>query len=265
MEIPLLVGRLFDRGDSADAPPVAIVNEAAALAYFGTDNPVGRRLGRSPIARGQVEVVGVVRDVKYLSVRGVAPPTVYWPHAQQLDGSGRMYQLKTAGAPDALVPAVRDAVRRVDPTLPLLNVSTYARRIEEQFSGERLLALTYSTFGGLAALLASIGLFGLASYGVAQRTNEIGIRMALGAQRTDVTRMVLRESLTLVVAGVGVGLAAAVATGRLLEGLLFELAPTDVPTFVQAAVLMVVVAAVAAYPPARRAARLDPLVALQSE
>jgi len=264
LEIPLLAGRLFDHRDGPGAPPVAIVNEAAALEYFGERNAVGRRMGDSAEAPGEIEVVGVVRDVKYNELRAAAPPTVYRPHAQRPEG-GRMVEVRTAVPPRSLTGAVREALRGIDPNLPLMRLSTQVEEIENRLSQERLLAFAYSLFGGLAMLLAAIGLFGLASYGVVQRTNEIGIRMALGAQGSDVARMVLRESFVLVAAGAAVGIAAALAAGRLIASLLFEVAPTDGATLVQAIAVVGAVAALAAYLPARRAARVDPLVALRCE
>ena len=265
MRIPLVAGRVFDERDRTNAPPVAIVNQTAAREYFGDRDPVGRRMGSSHESDAEIEVVGVVRDVKYNDLRVAAPPTVYQPHAQRPEGGGRVFSVKTAVLPSSVMPAVREAVRRVDPNLPLMYVTTQESEIEKRLAQERLLAFAYSLFGGLAMLLASIGLYGLASYGVVQRTNEIGIRMALGAQAADVTRMIARESMALVGVGVAVGVAGALAAGRLVESLLYELAPTDGLTMVQAAAAMVAVAAVAAYLPARRAARVDPLVALRCE
>ena len=160
---------------------------------------------------------------------------------------------------------VRETVQRIDPRLPIRNVSTQADEIEERFSDERLYALAYTAFGGLATLLAAIGLFGLASYNVTQRTNEIGVRMALGAQPSGITRMVLAESMVLVAVGVATGVGTVLLAGRLVASLLFELAPTDPATVVQAVAALICVAAFASYLPARRAARVDPMVALQDE
>jgi ABC-type antimicrobial peptide transport system permease subunit len=156
-------------------------------------------------------------------------------------------------------------VREVDATLPILDVSTQAAEIEERLSDERLFALAYTLFGGLATLLAAIGLFGHASYSVAQRTNEIGIRMALGADAGSVARTTLGQSLALVVVGLGIGMAAVALGGRVVASLLFDVAPTDPLTIAQAVVTLLSVAAVAGYLPARRAARVDPTIALQHE
>ena len=264
MEIPLLSGRSFEPQDRQDAPGVAVVNAAAARELFGTDNPLGRRVGFSQEERSELEIIGVVRDAKYDEVRDAAPPTTF-RSAVQSPVVNVTFAVRTIGPPDVLMSAVRDTVRQIDPRLPIMNVSTQAAEIEERFSDERLYAVAYTAFGGLATLLAAIGLFGLASYNVTQRTNEIGIRMALGAEASSVARMVLGESLVLVAIGVVVGIGGVLLAGRLVASLLFELVPTDPLTIAQAAVVLVSVAAFAGYVPARRAARVDPLVALQDE
>ena len=169
------------------------------------------------------------------------------------------------GPPRLLTASVRDAVRRVDANLPLMDLTTQQEQIDEGFAQERLFALAYSLFGGLATLLAAVGLFGVVSYNVARRTHEFGVRMALGAERRMITRMVLRESLSLVVLGVGLGLAAVLLAGRFVASLLFEVAPTDGLTIAQAALLMTAISMLAGYLPARRAAGVDPLTALRDE
>jgi ABC-type antimicrobial peptide transport system permease subunit len=161
--------------------------------------------------------------------------------------------------------AVRDAVRQIDPNLPLTDVSTQIEQVERRFMQEKLFAQAYTLFGGLALLLASIGLFGLMSYSVSRRTNEIGIRMALGAQRRDVLRLVMQESMILVVIGIAAGLGIAIAASRLVATLLFGLPATDVITMLLAIGVMVTVSALAGYLPARRASRVDPMVALHYE
>jgi ABC-type antimicrobial peptide transport system permease subunit len=161
--------------------------------------------------------------------------------------------------------AVRDAVRRIDPNLPVTDVSTQIEQVEQRFGQEKLFAQAYTLFGALALLLASIGLFGLMSYSVSRRTNEIGIRMALGAQRQDVLRLVMRESMVLVVAGIAAGVAIALAASRSVEALLFGLPPTDAVSMTLAVAVMMLVSALAGYLPARRASRVDPMVALHYE
>src|SRR5262249_26035009 len=162
-------------------------------------------------------------------------------------------------------PTVRDLVRQVDSNVPINNMTTQADQLEKRFSQEKLFAMAYSLFGGLALLLACIGLFGLMSYNVARRTNEIGIRMALGAQRLTVVRMVVSESLLLVAIGIGIGLASTVAAAKLVEQVLFGLAARDIGTFTVAVLLVVAVSVLAGYLPARRASRVDPMVALHQQ
>ncbi|MEE8583365.1 MAG: ABC transporter permease [Acidobacteriota bacterium] len=262
--IPLLLGRGLTRRDGQGAPRVALINGTAAREYFSGGNPLGRRFGFSPEDRGEIEVVGVIGDTKYSRIRDAPPPTVYQSYLQ--NRIGRMtFELRTAVEPGSVIPSVREAARRVDPNLPLADISTQAEEVEGRFSQERAFALAYSLFGGLALLLACIGLFGLMSYNVARRTNEMGIRLALGAQRWNVVRMVLRESLLLVLIGLLIGISAALAAGRLIASQLYDLAPTDPLSMALAAMLMVFVAGMAGYLPARRASRVDPIIALHYE
>jgi predicted permease len=264
MGIPILVGRGFTERDKETAPKVVIINEAAVRRYFSNQNPIGQRFGSSVENAGDLEIVGVLRDAKYDSVRDDAPPTMYVPYPQTRVGSP-VFVMRTAGPPTSATGAIREAVRQIDPNLPLMDVSTQIEQVERRFLQEKVFAQAYTLFGGVALLLASIGLFGLMSYNVARRTNEIGIRMALGAQRQDVLGLVMRESMILVVIGVAAGLAIAIGAGRLIATLLYGLAPTDVVTIVLAVAVMIVVSAIAGYLPARRASRVDPMVALHYE
>jgi len=264
MEIPLLSGRTFTEQDVDTAPKVVLVNEAAAHKFFPGDNPLGRRFGPSAETAGQLEIVGVVRDVRYSSVREPAPPTMYVPYRQARLGNA-VFEVRSAGAVQASVAAIREAIRNVDANLPLLDVSTQLEQIERRFAQEKVFAQAYTLFGAIALLIASVGLFGLMSYSVARRTNEIGIRMALGAQQYDVLTMVMRESMLLVVAGVVIGIGAAAAASRLVDALLFGLPAIDLPTMGVAILVMLVVSALAGYLPARRAAGVDPMVALRYE
>jgi predicted permease len=264
MEIPLLSGRTFTEQDVDTAPKVVLVNEAAAHKFFPGNNPLGRRFGPSAETASQLEIVGVVRDVRYSSVREPAPPTMYVPYRQARLGNA-VFEVRSAGAVQASVAAIREAIRNVDPNLPLLDVSTQLEQIERRFAQEKVFAQAYTLFGAIALLIASVGLFGLMSYSVARRTNEIGIRMALGAQQYDVLTMVMRESMLLVVAGVVIGIGAAAAASRLVDALLFGLPAIDLPTMGVAILVMLVVSALAGYLPARRAAGVDPMVALRYE
>jgi predicted permease len=264
MSIPVQAGRAFTDRDTETAPKVVIINQAAAKKYFPNENPVGQRFGSSMETTSQLEVVGVVRDVKYDSVRDAAPPTMFVPYPQTRVGGG-VFEVRTHGSPGAVTGGVREAVRQMDQNLPLMDVSTQLEQIEQRFGQEKLFAQAYTLFGGLALLLAAIGLFGLMSYNVSRRTNEIGIRMALGAQSGDVLRLVLRESMILVAVGVVVGLAIALSAGHLITTLLYGLAATDALSIVVAVLVMVTVSAVAGYIPALRASRVDPMEALHYE
>ena len=262
MEIPLVLGRGFSPRDNDTAPKVVVINEAAAKKYFPNENPVGQRFGSSIETTDQLEIVGVLRDAKYNSVRDPAPPTMYVPYLQARAGSA-VIEVRTAGDPVSVTSGVREAVRQVEPNLPMMDVSTQLEQVERRFAQEKIFAQAYTLFGGLALLVASIGLFGLMSYAVARRTNEIGIRMALGAQRGDVMRQVLVESMILVAIGVAIGVAGSLGAGRFVSTLLFGLAPTDMLTIAAATALMIAVSALAGFLPARRASRVDPMVALR--
>jgi predicted permease len=264
LEIPLPQGRDFTDRDVLEAPMVAIINETAARTLFPNQSAVGQRVGLQAEKATDIEIVGVIRDTKYSSLREAPPPTFYQPYTQTTP-RGMTAVLRTAGDPALLTDEVRAVVRRVDSTLPITNVTTQTAQIENRFTQERLFANAYAIFGALALTLAAVGLFGLMSYSVSRRTNEIGIRMALGADRRRVALMVLGESLRLVAIGVGIGLAGAVGAGRYVEATLFGLTPRDAATFTAAVTLLVTVAALAAYLPARRASRVDPMTALRQE
>ena len=197
----------------------------------------GRRFGNSVENNSENEIVGVLRDVKYNSVRDQAPPTMYVPYLQT-DRPRRSSPSGPRAIPRRATGAVREVVRQIDPNLPMTDVSTQLEQVERRFQQEKVFAQAYTLFGVVALLVASIGLFGLMSYSVSRRTNEIGIRMALGAQRFDVLRQVLWESMLLVAIGVVIGVAAALGAGRLVTTLLFGLAPNDVMTVAAAVAVM---------------------------
>jgi predicted permease len=265
MEMPILVGRGFTPRDDSSGPKVAVINETAVKKFFtGRPVPIGERFGGSPENNAEIEIVGVVRDAKYNSVRDDVPATMYVPYTQNTIG-GMTFEVRTAGDPTKAIASIREAVRQVDPNVPLMRVSTQMEQIDQRISQERVFAQAYALFGGLALVVASIGLFGLMSYNVTRRTNEIGIRMALGAERHNVVRMILGESMVLVVIGLVIGLCTALASGKLAESLLFGLQPTDVSTLAAAMLVMTAVSAFAGYLPARRASRVDPMVALHYE
>jgi len=264
MGIPVLRGRALNDRDIATSQKVAVINETAARKYFPNQDPIGGRFGSSVEHAGDIEVVGVLRDAKYESVRDAAPPTMYVPFLQNPRGFG-VFEVRAVNSTVGVLASVREVVRQIDPNLPLLDVSTQLEQVEKRFAQERVFAQAYTLFGGLALVLAAIGLFGLMSYNVARRTNEIGIRMALGAQRQDVLGMVMRESMVLVVIGVMVGLATAVLTSRFVTSLLYGLPAADPLSIAVAIAVMAIVSALAGYLPARRASRVDPMVALHYE
>lgn len=264
MGIPLVAGRVFTERDSKKAPEVAIINEAAARKFFPNENPVGRRFGTAVDNDPNIEIVGVLRDTRYNDLREAPPATMYLPHLQA-DPEDLVFTIRTAGDPASVMSAARSAVNAADPSVPVIIVQTQLSTLEQRYAQERVLAQAYTLFGSIALFVAAIGLFGLMSYNVSRRTREIGIRMAMGAERREVLRLVLRESMLLVAIGIVIGIAVSLAAGRLVESQLFGLEPTDPATMLGAMVVMVAVSAAAGYWPARRAARVDPMVALRYE
>jgi predicted permease len=265
MGMPMLLGRGFsDAENNANAPKVAVINETAMRMFFGNENPIGQRFGGNPESTNQIEVVGVLRDAKYATIREEVPPTAYIPHLQTRL-LGPTIGVRTVVDPLSVVGSIRETLRAIDPNVPMTDVSTQMEQIERRLVQERTFAQAYSLFGALSLVLAAIGLFGLMSYSVARRTSEIGIRMALGAQRTQVLGATMRESLVLVGLGLLIGTAVAIGAGGLVENLLFGVAAQDVWTMASAMTLMALCAALAAYLPARRASRIDPMVALRYE
>jgi predicted permease len=263
MQIPILLGRDFNERDIANPDASAIINETAAKKYWPNQNPIGQRIGQNIEDSDKTEIVGVIRDTKYDSLRDAAPATLYAPIRAGMRALTVM--VRTATDPAGLTETVRSAMQQIDPDVPMTGITTQSAQVEGRFSQERLFAIAYSLFGALALLLACIGLFGLMSYSVSRRTNEIGIRMALGAQRASVVGMVLRESMLLVAIGIVIGLAGAIAGGRFVESVLFGLSTTDTLTMTAAIGSIIVVSLAAGYLPARRAARVDPMVALRYE
>ena len=269
MEIPLLRGRTLTPQDDTRAPKVAVVNETFARTFFKDQNPIGRRFSFEPDRPGEIEVVGMVRDAKYMTQREDVPATVYQAWSQSLEYMRyATFEVRAQSDPSVLIGAIRQAVRDIDPNLPLTNIKTQVEQADEQLAMERMFAKLLSLFGLVAQLLAAVGLYGVMAYSVSQRTQEIGIRMALGANRSKVLTMVLRHGMTLTVIGVGIGLAGAYALTRYLESLtslLFGVQPRDPLTFVLSGGLLLMVALIASFIPARRATKINPLVALRYE
>lgn len=268
MQIPILVGRPIDDRDREGAPPVAVVNEVFAKKYFPNESPVGRHFtlrGKDPV---DVEIVGLSKTARYNSLKRDVPPVTYTSYLQS--GKGRLvdqmfFELRTKGNPLALADQARRIVRDVSPNVPLADVTTQSRRIDTTISQERTFAELCTCFGVLALLMACVGLYGTLAYAVTRRTSEIGIRMALGAARTRIVWMVLRQVLLLGGIGVTLGLIAVWETTTFLKSFLFGLQPNDPATLIGAAVVLSACAILAGYAPAWRASRIDPMAALRHE
>ncbi len=263
MRIPLVRGRTFRPSDLHSNQPLAIVNQAFVRRFLESKDPIGMHFGGSGTdpKDPQREIVGIVADARYDELRRDIAPTAYIP----LREGGAHFALRTASAPAALIPVVRRIVSDLDDSLPIADVRTQSQVIDRLLFNERLVARLSSLFGLLALALACIGLYGLLSYEVACRTREIGIRAALGAQRSDVLRLVVNQGLALVVLGSLTGMAAALGLTRYLQSQLFGVRPTDPPTFLAVCALLAMIAFLACYIPARRAMRVDPIVALRYE
>jgi predicted permease len=266
--IALLSGRDFADTDRKDAPDVAIVNETMARHYFGSANPIGRRFGWSAKGPKDVEIVGVVRDAKYDNLRQETPRLVYMPIAQAEQGPNFL-EIRTlpngSRSPAAIMADCRAAIRDVDSLIRITSFDPLAVAVSRTLTPERLVSWLAAGFGLLAMLLTSVGLYGILAYTVARRTSEFGIRMALGAGRVSILKIVIREGLLLVGIGLILGLAAAVSLSHLVGSLLFGVEPHDSVTFALAALTLIVVAACASYGPARRATAIDPMSALRCE
>jgi predicted permease len=259
----ILRGRGFTAQDNENAPPVAVVNETFARHYFGGEDPLGQRFSFGPNSSGY-EIVGVVKDAKYESLREYALPIYYVPYLYG-DLRETTFQIRTASDPTSIIAAVRGAVQGIEPNLSLFDIKTLAAQVDESLAQERLIGTVSSFFGLLSLLLAAIGLYGIMAYAVSRRTREIGIRMALGAQRNAVLRMILGQGMKLVLIGAVIGLIASFAATRLVASYLFGITPTDPVTFVGVPILLLIVALLACFVPARRATRVDPLLALRDE
>jgi predicted permease len=261
MGIQLLAGRAFTSADLDSAHSVAIVNRAFVRNYLGDRNPLGLHFGGTSPKDPQPEIVGIVGDTRYDELRKEIEPIAYIP----LKGGGAHFEVRTAGNPSLLIPAVRSTVSDLANDLPLFDVTTQSEQIDQLLVNERLTARVSSVFAVLALGLSCIGLYGLLSYEVAGRTQEIGIRIALGARRGNLLRLVVSRGMLLVGVGIAMGTAAAIGLTRYLESLLYGVAPTDPATFVAVALLLFVLAFLACYVPARRATRVDPMIALRQE
>jgi predicted permease len=269
--LKLVTGRRFTPQDDQDHPGAVIVNESFVKQYFPNENALGQRMRLGPPARiwdgkklTSFEIVGIVRDVKIAGLEAPSEPAYYIP-ASQAPLEDMTILVRTTTDPLSIVGALRQAVWSIDPNQPISNVTTLETIVDDSIAQRRLNMLLMGLFGGLAMLLSGVGIYGLLSQAVTQRTQEMGIRMALGAQVSDVLKLVLKQGMTLALAGIGIGLVAAFLLTRLMRSLLFGVTPNDAMTFIVVAGVLTIVALLACYIPARRATKVDPLVALRYE
>jgi putative ABC transport system permease protein len=242
-----------------------IVNEKFAKAMFPNENPIGKRAMSSRDEKVYREIVGVVRDVKYYGASDSTRSLVWVPYAQNNAWRQGIVTVRTRGNPLTALATLKRELRAIDGGIALANVTTMDEAMARSMAGDRLVALLLGAFATLALVLAAIGIFGVLSYTVEQRTHELGIRVALGAQRVDVLRLVVRETVPMIGAGIVIGGVAAFGLTRFLRSLLYEIAPSDPATFATVALLLAAVGVVAAMVPARRASRVDPILALRNE
>jgi putative ABC transport system permease protein len=272
MGVTLLAGRAFSERDREDAPGVVVINETLARQFWPDSDPIGERLTGTQQRFGplgvmlndEVEIVGVVDDIRYVGLRESPQPSLYFPY-RQAPFRRMTVVVRTSRDPELVIGAVRVAVAEIDPDLPVTRLAAMAQVMEQSVARDRFSMLLLMLFGATALVLANVGIYGVLSYSVAQRSRELGIRMALGAHRGVVRGMVLRQALRLIGVGVAVGLAAAMALSRVLESQLFGVSARDPLTFAGVAVLLATVALAASYLPARRATSVDPIVALRNE
>jgi predicted permease len=264
LEIPLVLGRVIGPQDLPTAPRVVVVNQKFVRDYFHGDNPIGHQFGGGNF---KAEIVGVVGDAKYDSLRNDAPPTAYLSYLQSSRDypASMTFEVRTESDPDAVISAIQREANTLDKDIPLVRIRTETEVIDQALFLERTFALLSSSFGFLALMLACVGLYGTMSYTVSRRTSEIGMRMALGAQRAAILSMVLREMLFVVLAGIAVGFPLTWIGTRLLKSRLFGLSPHDPSTILLAILAIFAVTLIAGFLPARRASKVDPMVALRYE
>lgn len=264
--IPMQRGRYFNPADSASSVQVAIVNETLARKLFPQEDPIGKRINtgdeRQPF---WWEIVGIARDSKYNGLADDTQPVVYQPLIQARSYNVFLVVKTEATDPLSLATAVRDEIRLLDGDLPVAQVGSLEQRFDKAVGQPRFRTTLIAIFGLLALVLAAVGIYGVISYSVSQRTHEMGVRLALGAQTGDLLKLVLKQGAVLSLVGVAIGLSASAALTQLLKSLLFDVSATDFPTFISISLLLTTVALLACYIPARRAAKVDPLVALRHD
>jgi predicted permease len=266
MSIPMVAGRSFGAQDAAKSQKVAIVNEALARKRFLNVDPVGKRFRADRDGKSDwIQIVGICADTRYSNLRDEPPAQFFLPYVQQAQAGSMVYQVRTRLEPAALVPALRQVVQSVDRDLPMIDVRTQREQINATMQVQRALAALTAGFGLLALTLACVGVYGVMAYNVAQRTNEIGIRLALGAQPSQLRVMILRESTAVTLAGIVVGVSAALVLTRAIKSMLYGIQPNDPVTFATGVVILIAVALAASWIPARRAAGVQPMEALRHE
>jgi putative ABC transport system permease protein len=267
MSIPLLDGRVFTDGDKSDSPPIVVISETMARRFWPGENPLGKRIkvGRSTSSWPWLTVIGVVKDVRQYELIIEPKPQMYVPYQQAEFFEPRALVIRTNFNPLSLAGTVRQTVWEIDKDQPVSDISTMEEVIADSVAQQRFSMLLLGIFAGLALVLAAVGIYGVMSYSVAQRTREIGIRMALGAQRSDVLKMTIGSGLRLVLVGAAIGLVAALVLTRVMSSLLFGVSPTDPLTFISISIVLIGVAVLASYVPALRATRVDPIFALRYE
>jgi predicted permease len=263
MRVPLKRGRMFTAEDRLNAPKVVLINEEAARRYFKGEDPLGKRVAvyQGGFHTG-AEVIGIVGDVRYGTIDSAAVPDAYIAYSQARL-SRMMLFVRTTGDPSAMAPAVRAVVRRVAPNAPVFDIKAMSARVAAASAQTRFTAVLLGLFAAVALSLAVMGIYGVLSFAVAQRTGEIGIRMALGAERGRVLALVMRDGALLACIGLAIGVATALALTRVLRTMLFEVTTTDPLTYVAMALVLALAVAAASWIPARRAARVDPVIALR--
>jgi putative ABC transport system permease protein len=266
MGIPVLTGRDFAEADSQDAAKVTIIDERMAREYWPDESPLGKRIRFGPPENNEPwhTIVGVVGEVRHERLDVATRKTVYIPYPQ-IPVAGMTLAVRTTTAPEGLAPAVRDQVRQIDPDQPVTNVMTMAETLSTSVWQPRLYTILFGIFACVALILASVGIYGVMSYSVTQRTHEVGIRMALGARQSDVLKMIVRQGMSLTILGIGAGLIGAFLLTRVMSGLLYGVSATDPLTFILISLMLAGVALLACAVPARRATRVDPMIALRYE
>jgi putative ABC transport system permease protein len=265
MGIPLRRGRLFTDQDREKSPMVALVDEAFVRRHFPEEDPIGRGIDIGNGSDGFYEIVGIVGDVQTSALGEAAVPTMYVPYKQDVFSQMWVVARASGGDPNRMTGTVRQVLREIDPTLPAFQITPLSTVVSDTVAQRRFSMMLLALFAGLALFLAAVGLYGVVSYVVSQRTREIGLRMAMGAGPAAIVRMVLGGGMRLAVLGVVIGLAGAYALSTYVETLLYEVTASDPTSYAGTAGILLAVAALACYVPARRAMRVDPLVALQSE